>query len=351
MFAIVVVVAVVVFQGIASFRGGDGEPALRDPDADAVLPEIDRGPLAGFARPAAKTVVADPTAFRGRFVRVVGRLRGEPEAVTLPGERSLVVHRFDIVDADRHLWRVFSAEPPADLVVKVLGMFLRADLTEPTIEPISSRIRPPEGPPLEVVAIRTIASVPEERFPRFDPLWLKLVRDGTDEDRENLQTQPVWYALAWARSSGPEGIAMDLAAGVLRAERMPTAPEIAEDLRRREEEGGRKGLQGRLFRLRGRISDLHEDHGLPENPAGLESVYRLVVVHDRGERQQWEAAVLAPREALPADLGRVRLGEEVVAEGIYLKVWSRAEARGRLVHRPLLIAPRVRMAADAEEER
>jgi hypothetical protein len=386
MIALLAVVGVIILQGLLSFRGGDdGGVRLTDPDADTVLPRIDPGPLAsvrdgegtawvavryllgivdsrddvfslkgrGFARPSAAEVLADPAAFRGRFVAVVGTRRGEERVLRLSADGEirpegsgasetagdLPVHVFEILDADRHVWTVLSPEPAAGPVVKVLGLFLRVG--PPAADAPPGEERGPSGPPLEIVAIRTIPSVPVERFERFQPLWLNLVREGTDEEREDLRTPAIWYALAWARTIGPEGLAREIAAHTVTVDRMPTASEISSDHDR---------LRGQIYRVRGRIVDLRADHALPENPSGLESDYLLTLAHNRGGRQEWQVGVLAPREALPADLGSLRIGEEVVVEGVYLKLWSEADSQGRLVHRPLLVAPRVRLADGAEAE-
>ena len=73
-------------------------------------------------------------------------------------------------------------------------------------------------------------------------------------------------------------------------------------------------------------------------------------------RAQAEAAGIDPElaETILTELIRSSLASQerdrVIAEGLYLKMWSTDEAGGRLVQVPLLVSPRIRRA-DGEENR
>ena len=376
---VVIIVAIVV--GSLSQMGGGGRTGegltVVDPDAQAVLPDYDRGILAsvvdgadptrreswvpildllavkdgdhrvfemngrGVARLDAAVCREDPASIRGDYVKFIGRVTGgtshkvtEEGPVTLPAAdaRGPVVFRYELEDNEGGKYVVYSDEAAPDeggRVLKVIGWFLRRGV------PAADG----EVAPCEVVSIHLIPSVFRERFEHLDPSWFRLVRDATIEEREDLRTPAIFLTLAWATTLGPDGFAERLEQGTLRAEDMPDADEIHKNHAK---------LQGRIFRIKGELQSIRGDHAVGENRSGLESVYRLEVLHDLGPKKVFPVVVLAGLEALPEGL---RAGDRVALEGVYVKIWTKSDAQGRLVLLPLLVAPRVKIenAPDTEE--
>jgi hypothetical protein len=371
LFAMVALAAVVVYvivNGLMSLgarRGGPGVDAVRDPAEMLPPPAVDRSVLEsslaspgdrasvgrllgavevfrnatgiGFRSPSVEDVLQRAEAWRGERVVVRGRIEGEPIRTERPGAAGAEVHEFVVRDVAGGTWKILAGEaPPSEAggVVKVLGLVLRLDAQGP--DEVGGDPDGPDRRPV-VVAGRVVPSVLPERFEHFDLRWLELVQEASDEQREDLRTPAVWYSLAWARTVGPEGFARAAASGEVGIRDMPAYAEITAE---------HDTLQGRAFRVRGRLVEIHPDLDLPENPAGLESVYRLLVEHGSGTRRQ-RTVLLAPFEAFAQ---RPRRDDEIVAEGIYLKIWTTTDESGRLIHLPLLISPRVRTAAAVESE-
>jgi hypothetical protein len=372
--AIVLVVVVNGLTGVSRLSSSETDGRLVDPDETAVLPEYDRKPLAGvadgplawgrpltgrdleavsyllglardderisallgrgFAHPTAERLLAEKTVVAGDFVKVTGRI-ATSVALKPAGQdgRAMVQTRID--DPDGRSWIVFSAAPLGKdkKAVKVVGMYLRSGILD--------EASGASGPVPVLVTIHAQDAVMPQRYPFFDPGWVDLALDA--EDSSSLTTQAIWYSLAWASTVGSEGLAASLESGKLEAQRMPSSPEISADAA-----GMRPHLLGGLYRVCGRIMKIHGRYDLEPNVAGLESVYRLRVHHHRGGTKQWPLTILAPRGALPEE---VAVGDEIVAEGVYLQNWSTTDENARVVNLPLLIAPRVRHAdpEDGEE--